>query len=182
MLAAVQPGGEWIRLAANERRSVSALKQIIIKLCHCGSEEGNRTVRQEAVDSTRRDVRVGTEQIPAVAFQVEKHGEFAVRLNLRPRDKADSGRDHSLVRHFEVFHPQKQTDAARKLLPDHSNLVFAIGAGKEDACPASGRPDDDPTFRTPIIRQRRCVLHQLELKHVDEKPNSRLVVPHKQCR
>jgi len=73
------------------------------------------------------------------------------------------------------------TDAARKLPPDHWNLVFAIGASKEDACPASGRPDDDPTFWAPIIRQRRCVFHQLELKQVDEEPNGRLVVPHDQC-
>jgi hypothetical protein len=93
----------------------------------------------------------------------------------------DSAVNHSLVRRIEVFDSQEEANAARELLPDHGNLAFAIGAGKENACLDSGRPHDDPAFRTPIVRLRRCVFDQLELEHVDEEPNSAFVVPHNQC-
>jgi hypothetical protein len=83
-----------------------------------------------------------------------------------------------LVGCVEVFNPQEQASAARELLPDHGNLVFAIGASKEDACLGSARPDDNPAFLAPVVRQRWCVFDQLELEHVDEEPNSGFVVPY----
>jgi hypothetical protein len=57
-------------------------------------------------------------------------------------------------------------------------LVFAVGAGQQNAGLGSNWPDYDPSFRTPIISQRRRILNQFELKHIDEEPNGRVVIPH----
>jgi len=122
-----------------------------------------------------------SEQVPAVPFEVKKHCNFAVSLDARPRDKTNAAIHHSLVRFVEVFDSEEKANAAGELLPDHGNLVFAIGAGKENARLGSGRPDHNPAFRTPIVCQRWCVFDQLEPEHVDEEPNSGLVVPHNQC-
>ena len=134
-----------------------------------------------AVLSSRLRPRVRTEQIPAVALQIKKDRDLAVWFDARPRDETDPGICHSFIEPVEVFDPQEQTHASGELLPNHVNLMFAISAGKEDACLGSGRPDDDPAFRTPVICERRCVLDQLELKHVHEKSNSRIIFPHNDC-
>jgi len=125
--------------------------------------------------------RVRTEQIPAVAFQIKKDSDFAVRLDARPRDKANPSIYHSLIQLIEVFDPQEQTDTSAELLSDYVNLMFAISACKDDTCLGSGWPDDDPAFRTAIIRERRCVFGQLEPEYVDEEPNSGFILPHNEC-
>jgi hypothetical protein len=121
---------------------------------------------------------VRTEQIPAVAFQIKKDRDVTVRFDAGLRDKTDSGIYHSSIEPIEVFDPQEQTDTFGELLSNYLNLMFAISASKEDACSGSGRPDDDPAFRTPIICERRCVLDQLELKYVDEESNRWIIIPH----
>jgi hypothetical protein len=124
---------------------------------------------------------VGAKQIPAISFDVENDSGSAAALDARPRNKTDASIHHSLVCWLEVFDPRGKAHTAGELLPDPRNLVFAIGAGKEDASLGSARPDDKPPFRTDIFRHRRCVLDQLELGGVDEESKSGFVVPHNRC-
>ena len=70
--------------------------------------------------------RIGAEQVPAVPFQVKKHGDLAVFFHARLRGEANSTVQHVLVRGLKVIDAQEKSDAARKLLPDRSNLAFAI--------------------------------------------------------
>ena len=58
---------------------------------------------------------------------------------------------HSLVRRVEVFDSQEQANAAGELLPDRRNLVFAIGAGQEDARLGSGGLTTTQRFGRPSL-------------------------------
>ena len=90
--------------------------------------------------------------------------------------KRDARVDHSLVSAIEVVDAKEQADAPGELLADDGVLMLAVCLREQDAGLASGGPNDDPALRPPVVGQRRRVLHELELQHVDEEANRGVVV------
>jgi hypothetical protein len=83
---------------------------------------------------------------------------------------------HPLVRGVEVPHPQEQTDASGELTPDRGGLLVTVGAREHDPGLRSRRADYDPTLRTPVVRQRRRILDELEAECSDEESDRPVVV------
>lgn len=58
--------------------------------------------------------------------------------------------------------------------------MLTIGACEENARHTTNGTNHDPAFRATIIRQRRNVLHKLELQDIHEEVDRRLVLSHNQ--
>ena len=85
-----------------------------------------------------------------------------------------------LKRSFKIVHSEKHSHATGELLAHDACLVVAVSTSKDNACLPAFGSNHDPTLWTTIIRQRRRIFHQLELKYVNEEMNSGIVVPHHQ--
>jgi len=120
--------------------------------------------------------RVWSEQIPAVALEIEEYRHAAVWLIARWRDEPHAGSGHALEGRLEIIDPQEHADAPCELLSDDLGLLVAVGTREENARLASVGPDHDPSFRPAIIGQRRRVFDQFELQDIDEETASGVVV------
>src|SRR5262249_27591266 len=79
---------------------------------------------------------------------------------------------------LEVVHAQEESHATRKLAAGDRGLTLAICAREQNPGNSPSRPNDDPSFRPAIVRQRWNVLNELELQDVDEETNGGVIVPH----
>jgi hypothetical protein len=149
-------------------------------------------VHERVTDEADTDVaaganppRIGSEQIPAIAFEILEHDDAAVRFLSRRRHEANASLLHALIRCVEIIDAQKQPHASRELLSNNTRLVVAIRASQQNSrarqSPRLGRPHDHPALRPPIVGQRGRVLDEIELQDIDEKPDRRVIVPHHQC-
>jgi hypothetical protein len=128
----------------------------------------------------RARLRGRPQQIPSVPFQIQKHCEPAVWLIARRRNELDATSGHAPVGGLEIIDPQEQSDSTGKLPSDDCRLLVAIRACEQNARPTSRRTNHDPAFGPSIIGQRWCILRQLELQNVDEKPDSGLIITNHQ--
>ena len=122
----------------------------------------------------------GSEQVPAVAFNIQEHRHLSIWLGPWRCNEAYARGEHARVRRVEVIHPEKETDPARELIPDDRLLMLPVGAREQNPRAASPRPNDDPALRPAIVGQRRNVLHELELQDVDEEIDRRLILSNHQ--
>ena len=60
--------------------------------------------------------------------------------------------------------------------PTAEGLSSPRRRGEQEACLRTGWPRHDPALRTPIVRQRRPVLHQLEAERADEELDGTVVL------
>jgi hypothetical protein len=97
---------------------------------------------------------------------------------VRRRDESHARCDHALIGGLEVVHAEEQPNATSELLADDAGLVIAVSAREEDTRLASPGSHDDSALWATIVRQRRRVFHQRELKHVNEEVDRGVVVPH----
>jgi hypothetical protein len=81
---------------------------------------------------------------------------------------------------FEIINAKEETDPPGKLHSDYRRLILAIGAREQNAGAAADRPNNHPAFRATVVRQRRNVLHELELQDIHKEVNRRLVLTHNQ--
>jgi hypothetical protein len=117
-----------------------------------------------------------SEEVPFVPCKVKEHGNSAVGLIARFRDKLDAVVEHPPPSRLEVVDPKEQADSACVLASDSVNLVLAVCCGQEQPGLCPRRFDDDPTLRTSIVRRCRRVLDQVESQCVDEEPDGAVVV------
>ena len=120
------------------------------------------------------------EQVPTVSFNVQEYGHLAIWLNARGGDESDPRPDHPRVRRFEIINTEEETDPAGELIANDRRLMLAVRACEQNAGATSGGADDDPAFWPTIIRQRRNVLHQLELQDIHKEINCWFVLSHNQ--
>ena len=124
--------------------------------------------------------RVATQEVPAVPFEIEKHGKSAIWLIARRRHEPHAGGDHALVVTIKIVHAQEHADAIGELPAHNACLYVAIGTREQNAGLASPWTNHDPTLRATVIGQRRRIFHQLKLQDVNEETDSGVVVPHHQ--
>jgi hypothetical protein len=122
----------------------------------------------------------GPNQVPPVPLNVQKDRHLPVRLDARGGNKPYARSDHSRVHHFEIINPKEETDPSAKLFANDRRLTLAIGARKQNTGATTGGTNNDPAFRATVVRERRSVLHELELQSVYKKIDRRLVLPHDQ--
>ena len=115
-------------------------------------------------------------QVPAVAGDVEEHGDSAVRLVARLADELDPSRCHAAMGGGEVVHPQEEPNPPGVLPPDDRLLLVAIGARQQDAGGGTGWPDDDPPLRPAVVGRCRRVFDELEAHVIDEEGDRIVVV------
>jgi hypothetical protein len=84
------------------------------------------------------------------------------------------------MHHFEIVNAKEETDPPGKLVSDYRRLIVAIGAREQNAGAPADRPNNHPAFRATVVRQRRSVLHELELQDIDKEIDRRLVLSHNQ--
>jgi len=111
------------------------------------------------------------EQVPTVSLNIQEYCHLSIRLNARGGHESDARRHHARVRRFEIIDTEEEADPAGKLFANDRRLMLAVGACEQNAGATSGGANDDPAFWPAIIRQRRNVLHQLELKDVHKEIN-----------
>ena len=76
------------------------------------------------------------QQVPAIAGNVDEHGDPAVRLRTRRRHERHPGVDHSGVRGVEVIDTQEQADHARALIRvtyEQAPAITGIEAAKANS-------------------------------------------------
>jgi hypothetical protein len=61
-------------------------------------------------------------------------------------------------------------------MANRRSLRVPVCAGEQDPGLRAGRADHHPALRTPVIRERRRVLHELEAEHSDEEVDRLVVV------
>jgi hypothetical protein len=79
------------------------------------------------------------------------------------------------VRLGEVVDVQEEADPARGLVADGPSLVL-VGACDQDSGLRAGWADHDPALGSPVVRQRRGVLDQVEAERVTEESDRRFVL------
>lgn len=77
---------------------------------------------------------------------------------------------------LEVGNTEKQPDSTCVLTADRNDLLLAVGLSEEQSRLRLWRPDDDPSFRTSVVRRRRRVLGELEPQRINEEPDGIVVV------
>jgi hypothetical protein len=75
--------------------------------------------------------RSWTEQIPAIAGDIQEHGDLAVCLTAGWPDELDTCCHHPLVLMSKVVHTQKEAYAAGVLVPNDCDLAITIRTGEE---------------------------------------------------
>jgi hypothetical protein len=118
----------------------------------------------------------GTEEVPSVSLEVDKHGYPSVGFDSRRGDEFDAGSEHPFVRRREVTHPQEEADATRKLLPDDPYLKVPVRASQQDAGRGAAGSHDDPALGAAVVRERRLVFHEIEPQHAHEEIDRRFVL------
>ena len=96
-----------------------------------------------------------TEEVPAVAGDVDEDDDLAVGLDARGSGELDLCRQHARIRGVEVVDLQEEADPAAELVADERRLDLAVGLREEDAGLGVGRPDHDPTLGSTVVGQRR---------------------------
>jgi hypothetical protein len=84
------------------------------------------------------------------------------------------------VHHLEIINAKEEADPAGELLANDRRLMLAIGACQQNAGAPTDGANNDPAFRATVVRQRRNVLHELEVQDIDKEIDRRFVLPHNQ--
>ena len=134
---------------------------------------------QSSVANVRQESSA-TKEVPAVALNIKEYRDTSIRLSARRSNESDAGGGHPRVRRLEIINAQEETDPPRELIANDRLLSLAVGACEQNARTAGYWAHNDPALRTPIIRQRRNVLHELELEDFHKKIDGWLVLPHNQ--
>ena len=79
------------------------------------------------------------------------------------------------MRRIKVVHAQKQADTSGELIAHDRTLPIPIGASEQDAGRRATRADHDPPFGPAVVGQRGHIFDELELQHVHEERNGRIV-------
>src|ERR1700729_3583624 len=125
----------------------------------------------------RRRTSARSEEIPAVAGDVEEYHDPPVRLIAGLGDELDARGPHPVVMRLEVVHAQEQSDAAGELVAHAARLALAVGLGEQQPRARSRRAHDDPAFGAAADGgQGRRVLDQLEADGVDEEGDRGVVI------
>lgn len=99
---------------------------------------------------------------------------------MRKRDSRRHGLDarryHPRQGSTEIIDVQEETHPACGLLPDGRGLIFPVSSGEQEPGDGTRRPDHDPPLRTPVIRQRQGVFHQIEAQCVHEESDRQVIV------
>lgn len=80
----------------------------------------------------------------------------------------------------EVIDAKEKTDPAGKLFAYDCRLMLTVGAREQNACIAPNGTDDNPALLAAVIRERRHILHEVELEDIHEEVDRRLVLAHNQ--
>lgn len=76
----------------------------------------------------------------------------------------------------EVLDMEEEPHPPAGLPPDHGGLILPIGPREQQARHGARRPHHHPPLGTPVIRQGRGILHELEPEHIHEEADSRIVL------
>jgi hypothetical protein len=117
----------------------------------------NMEPQSRATDSAR----ARTQDVPAVAGDVEEDGETAVGLVAWWGHEGHAGGAHALVRRVEIVDAEEEAHAAGDLIADRLRLVGAVGSGEQDPGLRADRPHDDPALGPTIVGSRRRIVDQL---------------------
>lgn len=102
-----------------------------------------------------------TEQVPAIADNVQEDDDAAVGLFTGLTEEPDAGGAHARVGRVEVIDPQEHAHAPGELVSHGRGLMFAISAREQNATLGTGRPNDDPALRMAMVSAyRRGVFDQ----------------------
>lgn len=119
-------------------------------------------------------------QIPTIALDVEENRHLSIRFNARNADESDACGDHPGMHRIEIVDAKKESNPAGELLTSDGFLTVTICACEQNAGTTARWTHDDPSLRTPVIRERRNVFDELELEHVHEELDRRIVLPNNQ--
>ena len=121
------------------------------------------------------------EQIPSIPLEVAKYGDRAVRLDARRRHELHASGHQPAVRGVKIIDAEEEADAAGELVARDRRLAIAVGAREQDSGDRAGRPDDNPSLRAAVVRQRGNILDEIELQDVDEEVNRGIVFADDEC-
>src|SRR5262245_21774227 len=76
--------------------------------------------------------RTLAEEIPAVALQVEKHRNLAIRFGAGRSHELHPGGHQASVRRVEIVHAKKQSNATSKLATYDGRLLRSVGARQQN--------------------------------------------------
>lgn len=113
---------------------------------HVGLAILTRTGRPRSVESGSGWRR--PQEIPAVASDVDKDSDAAVRLVARSCDELDAVRLHARERCLEVVDPKEQPHTPGELAAHGLALLWPVGAGQEQIRLGTRRPDHDQPLRS----------------------------------
>ena len=119
---------------------------------------------------------MGSEQVPAVAGDVDEHRHASVGLVAWLRHELDAVVEHPPPGGLEVVDSEEEADPAGVLPPDEVHLLLTVRLGEEQPGLRARRSNDDPPLRAPVVRGRRRVFDELEAEGVDEEPDGVVVV------
>lgn len=139
-----------------------------------------RVMRDELPCSAPLGAGRATKQVPTVSLNIQEYRHLSIRLNTRSGDEPDARGAHPRVRRFEIINAQEETDPPGTLLAHGRQLTFAIGAREQNAGSTADRTNNDPALRATVIRQRRNVLHELELQNIHKEVDRGFILPHNQ--
>ena len=118
----------------------------------------------------------GAEEVPRVASNVEEDRNPPIGLGPRFTDERDASLNHLPVNGVEVVNAEEEPDPAGYLVTDRGTLVFSVSASEQNPGVGTRRSDDNPPFGSPVIRQRRGVLDEVEAEYVGEERDRRVVL------
>jgi hypothetical protein len=116
------------------------------------------------------------QQVPTVAGDVEKDGDFPVSLDARRCGKFNSRRHQPLIAFLKIVDPQEETHTPASLVPENRSLSVTVRLGQQDPGGCSPRPDDHPTLWSTVIRDGRGVFNQLESEDAHKELDRAVVV------
>jgi len=94
---------------------------------------------------------VRSEEVPAVAGDVEEDGVAAVGLGAGFGEELDAGGEHASAGGVEVLDAQEESDPAGVLVADGRSLSFAVGAGEQSPVSAPGGRTTTQRFGRPSL-------------------------------
>jgi len=121
-----------------------------------------------------------TKQVPAITFQIEENRNLAIHLHTRRRNEAYPMRQHMRVMSIEVVDAKEQANPPSKLMSYSFLLRCSIRHRKQNISLSARWPHHYPTLEPFVVHQRRRIFHQLELEHIDEEADGRIVLAHEQ--
>src|SRR5439155_25967707 len=98
-----------------------------------------------------------------------ENGYAPVMLDARRREELDAGSRHPFVDSVEVIDTHKEADPASNLVSNSRYLALSVRARDQNASLGTGRANDDPPFRSPVVGLRRGVFDQLESQDINEE-------------